>query len=211
MKDICYKIYWIVLSKLKDIKIESINVNRKTQFGKGVTIRKNVLVGKNVTIGDYSYISGPYTVVEETNIGKFSSIALGVKIGLSEHNYSYVSTHPFLYSKKYKFLNEDKKKVSKITSIGNDVWIGAGAIIKKGINIGDGAVIGAGSIVTKDVEPYSIVCGNPAKIIKYRFSKNEINRLKKIKWWEFDKDYIMKNINYFYKINIFLDWNKNEE
>ena len=80
----------------------------------------------------------------------------------------------------------------------NDVWIGTNAIILKDVTVGDGAIIGAGSIVTKSVPPYSIVAGNPAKIVKYRFNNDEIEALLKIKWWEWPDHIIEKNIDNFY-------------
>ena len=76
----------------------------------------------------------------------------------------------------------------KKTTIGNDVWIGANAVVRKGVRVGDGAVIGAGAIVLKDVPAFSVVAGVPAKVIRYRFDENTIYRLLKLKWWEMDED-----------------------
>jgi acetyltransferase-like isoleucine patch superfamily enzyme len=82
--------------------------------------------------------------------------------------------------------------------IGNDVWIGAGAIILSGVTISDGAIVGAGSVVTHDIPPYAIVAGNPARLIRFRFSKNQIDNLLEIAWWNWSEDKIKANINYFY-------------
>ncbi len=88
-------------------------------------------------------------------------------------------------------------------TIGNDVWIGSGAYIKSGIVIGDGAVIGAGAVVTKDVEPYAIVGGIPAGVIRYRFSREQIECLLKSRWWENDLNWFQKNAEYFTDIDGF--------
>ena len=198
--------YWKIYNLIHLTQIESQMVDRKTKLGKKVIIRKNVKVGRNVILKDYSYISGPGTVIENTHIGKFTSIALGNIIGLGEHPLSYISTHPFLYSKKFCFIEKDlfRNDSSKVTKIGNDVWIGAGCIIKKGVKIGDGAVIGAGSVVTKNVDEYAIVAGSPARLIRYRFRESERNKLLKIKWWDWSEKKIKKAIDNFYDLENFL-------
>lgn len=150
---------------------------------------------RNSVLGEYSYIS-QFSIVNKTNIGKFCSIANGCYIGLWEHDVD-VSTHSFfLYPHCGGFVDEytDYKKDNIETNIGNDVWIGAGAIVMKGVTIGDGAIIGAGAVVTKDVECYSIVVGSPAKHKKYRFNKEDREWLIKLQWWNFDRDYLKKII-----------------
>jgi len=147
-------------------------------------------------LGEYSYIS-QYSMVNKTNIGKFVSIASGCYIGLWEHNIE-VSTHSFyLYEHSGNFVkgytNYDKDNIS--TVIGNDVWIGANSVILKGVTINDGAIIGAGSVVTKDVPSYAIVVGNPARVLKLRYSKKEITWLKNLQWWDFDRDKIQKLVD----------------
>lgn len=141
------------------------------------------------TLGEYSYIS-QYSIVNKALIGKFTSIANGCYIGLWEHN-TEVSTHCFyLYEHAGNFVegytNYDKDVLD--VKIGNDVWIGANAVILKGVSVGDGAIVGASSVVTKDVPAYAVVVGNPAKILKYRYSKDDIDWLQKIKWWDFNRD-----------------------
>ncbi len=129
-------------------------------------------------------------------IGKFCSIAENVTIFIGGyHNPSLVSTYPF--SSAYTdvpFMNilVDKPK----TIIGNDVWIGANSIIMAGIVIGDGVVIAAGSVVTKNVNDYEIIGGNPAKLIRKRFSTDQIENLKKIAWWNWPIEKIKKNTAY---------------
>lgn len=136
-------------------------------------------------IGSYG---NPKILFEEKGnlkVGKFCSIANDVTIFVGgEHNTKSISSFPFTPKNHY-----SKGDVT----IGNDVWIGKSATILSGITIGDGAVIGANSVVTKNVEPYSIVAGNPAKIIKHRFNDETIKKLLKIKWWDFDIHTIWEN------------------
>lgn len=125
-------------------------------------------------------------------IGSFCSIANGVVIGGEMHPLDWLSMSPVFYegrdSVAKKFSNH-KRGDNKQTVIGHDVWIGQNAMIKQGVTIGVGAVVGMGSIVTKDVEPYSIVAGSPAKLIRKRFDDKQIDLLLQIKWWEYsDKD-----------------------
>ena len=156
-------------------------------------------------LGEYSYIS-QFSIVNKSVIGKFCSIGPGCcYIGLWEHNIE-VSTHSFyLYEHSGNFVkgyrNYDKDVIT--TYIGNDVWIGANAVILKGVKIGDGAIIGASSVVTKHVPPYAIVVGNPAKIIKYRYSQDDIYWLLRIKWWNFSRE----KIKYLIEKEAFFDFN----
>jgi acetyltransferase-like isoleucine patch superfamily enzyme len=146
-------------------------------------------------IGRYTYFTNGYSFDESrVDIGNFCSIAKDVTFNTEvNHNYKTVSTYPFY--EKWGIGKDNYYYKDKIT-IGNDVWIGMGATIMSGVKIGDGAVIAAHSVVTKDVEPYAIMGGNPAKIIKYRFDKKTINKLLKIKWWDFDDDKIKENIDW---------------
>ncbi|WP_291866342.1 CatB-related O-acetyltransferase [Maribacter sp.] len=140
----------------------------------------------NSTISDFSYVS--YScIINVSTIGKFCSIANGVKIGLGIHPTDFISTSPIFYSPtnplKHTIVSKSCFEENKKVIIGNDVWIGASAIILDGITIGDGAIIAANSVVTKDVSKYSIVGGVPAKEIKKRFSHSIIERLNSLKWW----------------------------
>lgn len=147
-------------------------------------------------LGDYSYIS-QHSLVNKTVIAKFTSIAQGCYLGLWEHN-TEVSTHSFyLYEHSGHFVKgyTNYEKDSLLTHIGSDVWIGANAVILKGITIGNGAIIGAGSVVTKSVPPYAIAVGNPAKIIKYRYSPNEVDWFQQLQWWNLERDVIQKIVD----------------
>ena len=148
------------------------------------------------TLGEYSYIA-QFSIVNKTEIGRFSSIGHGAFIGLWEHDMA-VSTHSFfLYETSGGFVkgyrNYEKDNVS--TTIGADVWVGANAIILKGVTIGDGAIVGGGTVVTKNVPPYAIAVGNPAKIVRYRFSPEEIEFLLRLRWWDLPRDVIQKMVD----------------
>jgi acetyltransferase-like isoleucine patch superfamily enzyme len=125
--------------------------------------------------------------IMNADIGSFCSIANGVIVGGGMHPYNWVSMSPVFYegrdSVKAKF-SKHKRVTVKRTIIGHDVWIGQNALIKQGVNVGVGAVVGMGSVVTKDVPPYSIVAGSPAKEIKKRFDNKLIRELINSKWWE---------------------------
>jgi len=135
-------------------------------------------------------------VINNTKVGAFCSIANNVSIGVAgRHPLGYVSTSPVFLSHrdsvKTKFACHEYN-VSPQTVIGNDVWIGEKAMIKAGIHIGDGAAIGMGSIVTKDVLPYAIVAGNPARQIRMRFDADTIAQLLKLQWWSLSEDELTK-------------------
>jgi len=175
----------------------------------------------NSKIGEYSYV-GPNTSIVCANIGKFCSIASGNAIGLGSHPLSYLSTSPIFYSEKnasgHSWTKKNHFSEFKRITIGNDVWIGSNVIILGGVNIGDGVVIGAGSVVTKDLPPYSIAVGVPAKVLKYRFNKEIISKILYIKWWNFDREKLIKYIHIFQKDNLsivdiekFISENKREE
>lgn len=139
-----------------------------------------------VKMGRYSYV-GSGTRITDTNIGSFCSIGGRCGIGGGIHPTNMVSTSP-VFLKGRNILNKHFANISynpsETVSIGNDVWIGEGVCIVSGVNIGDGAVIGAHAVVTKDVEPYSIVAGVPAKFIKKRFDDDTIKKLLELKWWD---------------------------
>lgn len=175
-------------------------------------ILKNTLKSKHVNVGDYTYYSGYYhgksfdecilyldeldNNVHEDSIdclliGKFCSIATGVKFmmcGTQGHNYNWITTHPLLEFD-CSFPGHQWKGN---TVVGNDVWFGAESLIMPGIQIADGAVIGARSVVTKNIGPYEIWAGNPARFVKKRFSDECIQKLLRIQWWNFTEEEIQK-------------------
>lgn len=162
-------------------------------LGEGVKIGGGSVV-YSTSIGRYSYCGYDCTILE-CSIGSFCSIASGVTIGGSEHPMDWVSTSPVFgdtinSGPKKRFSRHHVKGMLK-TIIDNDVWIGAKVIIKSGIHIGTGAVIGAGAVVTRDVAPYTIVAGCPAKPIRKRFSDEIITKLLDSQWWNLPEDQIV--------------------
>ncbi len=154
------------------------NIGNETFIGNDVKIYKS-----SVCIGNYTYVNGGK--IFYAKIGKFCSIGYGVYIGSGEHYINKVTTFPLKNRvggiKGFIDFPEQKNSI-----IGNDVWIGNNVIIKQGVRIGDGAIIGSGAVVTKDVEPYSILVGVPARILKKRFDDEIIKELLKIRWWDWE-------------------------
>lgn len=170
----------------------------ENSFLQNSTLRDNVQINRSnmivdATIGAYSY-TGMNTVIKHADIGKFCSISWNVSISGGGHNYHYMTPHPFIHLPSFGIVNNKTDLEIKKISIGNDVWIGMNSCILQGLSIGDGAVIGAGSVVTKDVPSYAIVAGNPAKIMKYRFTDRMITKLLSLKWWNLPKDVLADNI-----------------
>lgn len=157
---------------------------------KNSKIEKNAAVsyGSRVygsRIGRYTYV-GKKTTICNTDIGSFCSIADYCTVSPGKHPAEFVSTSPVFYSKHSilrKCFHETPFNEFDHVTIGNDVWIGSHAFIKGGVTIGDGAIIGAYSVVTKSIEPYEIVAGNPSKLIKKRFSDQQIGQLIESQWW----------------------------
>ena len=177
---------------------------------------QNVITNPNITVGDYTiyndFVREPkdfeknnvlyqYPVnKDKLIIGKFCSIACGAKFifNSANHTLSSLSTYPFPI-----FFEEwglDVKNITKAWDnkgnivIGNDVWIGYEAVVLAGVTIGDGAIVGARAVVTKDVPPYAVVAGVPAKMIKKRFDDAVIARLSKLKWWNWPEEKLKRNI-----------------
>ena len=159
-------------------------------------------------IGDYTYFGGDASVQHAT-IGKFCSIGPNFICGWGIHPTEGLSTAPMFYSTARQngitLVNEDRFTEHLPVTIGNDVFIGANVMIMDGVTIGDGAVIGAGAIVTKDVQPYAIVGGIPAKVLRYRFAPQQIAALERIRWWDFS-DHELKSVGeYFNDIDAFIE------
>lgn len=173
---------------------------------------KNIITRPNIIVGDYTYYDDFENVHNfEKNvkyhfdfigdkliIGKFCMIASDVRFIMNGANHltESITSYPFaIFGKDWANAMDGKTYPSKgDTIIGNDVWIGFNATIMAGVKIGDGAIIAAHAVVTKDVDPYTIVGGNPAKEIKKRFSKEQIDLLLELKWWDWDIEKITQNV-----------------
>ena len=163
---------------------------------------------RNVEIDDFTYIASNCNI-SNTIIGKFCSIGPNFCCGMGKHPISGISTSPSFYSalspNEFSLVNEDKCQEEIQTYIENDVFIGVNVTVLDGVRISNGAVVAAGSVVTKDVPPYAVVGGVPAKIIKYRFDESTIIRLLDTKWWNFDDENLRKVENYFFDIKSFFN------
>jgi len=172
------------------------NIDGQSRFqGNNAVLEGSRIINTKVDI--YSHIGRNCTISNAT-IGKFVQIASEVMIGLEAHpSRGFISTHQIFHRDKPStyFSFVEKKLFEDIipVAIGNDVWIGAKAVIHAGITIGDGAVIGAGAVVTRDVDPYSVIGGIPAKLIRKRYSEEQIQKLLKFKWWNHSIDWIRKH------------------
>lgn len=160
------------------------------------------------TIGVHTYVAAN-TELENAVVGNYCSIADHCRIGMSGHSLSCLSTSPLFtiarnalqeqWTAEDIFANQEKEETAYI---GNDVWIGSHALIKGGVHVGNGACIAAGAVVVKDVPPYAIVGGVPAKLIRYRFSEDVVAKLEELKWWDLPESIIKKLIDYFQKEGI---------
>ena len=190
-----------MLNYIREIKyaIESLVIEqqqRKRYEDNGIMLGKSVTISPDSKIGKYTYI-GDYSKVSSSVIGRYVSIGSCVNIGPGEHRIKYVSTSYRLYKNVMgsEYYDGDDGRFHDGTRIGNDVWIGANSIIRRGVTVGNGAVIGANAFVNRDVPDYSVVAGNPGRVIKYRFEKSVIDELIKSEWWLNDLEDARRVIN----------------
>lgn len=208
-----------LLIAIKLLGVRSKNRKKGVRIGHGCNISGSAVFGGNNTIYENSVFSGnlgfgSYMGVNcriSGNIGKFCSIASNVRTVNGMHpTRDFVTTHPAFFSNLAQagFTYTDKilfDEGAQKTEIGNDVWIGDGALILGGVRIGDGAVVAAGAVVTKDVEPYTIVGGVPAKVIRRRFDEETAEKLLRIKWWDWSEEEVKARAGDFSDIRAFLE------
>lgn len=192
LQDIYWKYCKGYIYKSRNVTIKNSVISKYTCFAHDSSI-------ENSTIGARTSI-GRYTIIRHSDVGKYCSISWRVTIGADHHPTERISGSGAFFLRMFGLVDHNcSKGTVKRCSIGNDVLIGCHTVIISGVKVGDGAIIGSGSVVTHDVEPYQIVAGNPARPIRMRFDDETISMLKEYKWWDFDDDYIKKNIDLFQK------------
>lgn len=189
-------IYWNTITS----NVYNSNISEKSKLYQNYRI-------SNSKIGDYTYIA-ENSIVSITEIGKFCSIGPNFLCGWGIHPTNGISTSPMFYSKIKQngmTLSETNKvEERKQINIGNDVFIGANVTVLDGVTIGNGAVIGAGAVVSRDIPDFAIAVGCPIKIVKYRFTEEEREKLKQIKWWQFDEKKLKDIERYFFDVDMFI-------
>lgn len=167
-------------------------VGKNTKLNAPVRLVGTANVKHSCDVGNYTFINSGTTLFPGTKMGKFCSIGKNCELGAFDHPTTWLSSSAVQYNLKLHFPDYvedfDQKKIvrPKETIFGNDVWVGSLAVVKRGLNIGDGAIIAGGSVVVRDVPPYAIVGGVPAKVLKYRFEEETIEDLMNLQWWDMD-------------------------
>lgn len=183
---------------LKEVVRSRIHLTSKIEAGSSI-------VGSS--FDRYSFCGYNCTIVN-CSVGSFACIADNVSIGLSSHPMQYASMSTVFLAQRdsvrHKLSKHPTPCISMLTLVGSDVWIGKSALIKQGVTIGHGAVVGMGAVVTKDVPPYAIVAGNPARIIRFRFDEATIGQLLKSEWWNLTSDQIRELASCLTDVNSFL-------
>lgn len=183
-------------------RVKECTLGRYTEIADQANLTESVL-------GDYSYVCERCDIIY-TDIGKFVNIASEVRINPGNHPMDWVSQHHFLYRlRRYGLGDEDNgpffnwRRLQRVT-VGHDTWIGHKAILLPGVSLGNGAVVAAGAVVTKDVPPYTVVAGVPAKPVRQRFPEAIWRSLEKICWWDWDHETLKVRLTDFYDIRRFL-------
>lgn len=179
----------------EDVAASDVTYGRYVEIGKGTRL-------SNVVMGDYSY-TDRYADLANVKVGKFSNIAAFARIGATDHPLTTASLHHFMYRSPDYWDDAEvdeawfAKRRARMAYIGHDTWIGAGAQIRPEVTLGHGAVVAGGAIVTKDVDPYMIVAGIPAKPLRPRFEKGFADRMMALAWWDWPHDVIRARLKDF--------------
>jgi acetyltransferase-like isoleucine patch superfamily enzyme len=197
-------LYLRVRHRSRRLKVGALSTFENVTFGDFNAVY-NLARLRDVQLGSFSYVANGARITHVT-IGKFCSVGPNCKIGVGIHpSRTFVSTHPAFYSPKNEagttFVAAGAYIDFKRIIIGNDVWVGESAIVMDGVTIGNGAIVAAGAVVTRDVPPYAVVAGVPARIIRYRFEPQQIAALEALKWWDKDIEWLKANVVMFSDIN----------
>lgn len=176
----------------REVSLQNTTLGPWTEIGSFCTLQ-------NISLGAYSYCAS-HCIMQNVDIGKFSNIAAMVRLGPTAHPLDRPTLHHFTYRRvAYGFADADDEaffaaRAARTLNLGHDTWIGHGAIVMPGLTIGNGAIIGAGSVVTKNVEPWTIVAGNPARVIRRRFTPEVAEAMERIRWWDWSHDQLRERM-----------------
>lgn len=196
------RLFLLMVSKFKSIFQKNIAFSSRIEYS---VVSRKAKVWRfckmyHSSLGDYSYV-GPHSCLTYAEVGKFCSVAGDVVLGMGTHTLANLSTSPIFTEvrngTRQRWVDTNTVDPFRKVKVGNDVWIGLRALVMGGVTIGDGAVIGAGAIVTKDVPPYAVVAGVPARVIRYRFTPEQIEKLHSIAWWNLPESFLRNNLSMF--------------
>lgn len=179
---------------------------KSCRLGRYTAIAERVIL-RDVHVGDFTYFERNGEAIY-ADIGKFCSIAANTRINALEHPLERVTTHKVSYrpNEYFRYLGVDmafrERRSAKRVTIGNDVWIGHGAVVLPGVAVGDGAVIGANAVVTRDVAPYAVVAGAPARVVRERFAPEVATRLHALHWWDWPLERLFEAVPDMQKLSV---------